>query len=113
MLYRPPRRLIAEVFRGVESAVEILEYVLDIEEVRVLGDHAFQWGTYRHTMRPRGGGETVLSVGKLMRILQRQRDGSWKIHRGIATVDPPAVIPSVGLATAESEGPASRMRNKS
>ena len=82
------RSTIAEAFRGVESAVEILDYVLDIQEVRVLGDHAFQWGTYRHSMRPRGGGEAVLTAGKLMRILQRQRDGSWKMHRAIATVDP-------------------------
>ena len=46
-----------------------------------------EWGTYRHSMRPRDGGETVLTLGKLMRILQRQRDGSWKMHRGIASVD--------------------------
>ena len=87
------RSTIAEVFRGVESAVEILEYVLDIQEVTVLGDHAFQWGTYRHSMRPRGGGETVVTVGKLMRILQRQRDGRG---RSIAESRPSirrAVIP--------------------
>ena len=82
------RSAIAEAFRGVESP-EIVEYVLDIQEVKVLGDHAFQWGTYRYGMRPRAGGETVRTGGKLMRILQRQPDGSWKIHRGISTVDPP------------------------
>jgi hypothetical protein len=27
-----------------------------------------------------------------MRILQRQSDGSWKISRGISTVDPPASV---------------------
>jgi hypothetical protein len=47
--------------------------------------------TYRHIRRPRDGGETVRTSGKLMRILQRQQDGSWKIHRSIATVDPPTV----------------------
>ena len=83
------RSAIAEASRGVESTVEILEYVLDIQEVKVLGDHAFQWGTYLSRMRPRAGGEPVRAGGKLMRILQRQPDGSWKIHRGMFTVDPP------------------------
>jgi hypothetical protein len=68
--------------------VEIVEYVLDIQEVRLLSDHAFQWGTYRHSTRSRAGGETVHTGGKLMRILQRQPDASWKIHRTISTIDP-------------------------
>jgi len=83
------RSVIAEAFQGVETP-EILEYVLDIQEVKVLDDHAYQWGTYHYTMRPRGGGETVHTSGKLMRILQRQPDGSWKMHRGMSTVDAPA-----------------------
>jgi len=80
------RAAIAEAFRSVQRP-EILEYVLDIQEVKVLGDHAFQWGTYRYSMRPRSGGEAVHTAGKIMRILQRQQDRSWKIHRTMATVD--------------------------
>src|SRR5829696_1662160 len=71
------RNAIADAFRGVQSP-EILDYVLDIQEVAVLGDHAFQWGTYRYSVRPPTGGEPVRTAGKLMRILQRQSDGSWK-----------------------------------
>jgi uncharacterized protein (TIGR02246 family) len=82
------RSVIAEVLGGGESP-EILGYVLDIQEVKVLGDHAYQWGTYQYTLRPRKGAETVRTSGKLMRILQRQPEGSWKIYRGIVTVDPP------------------------
>jgi uncharacterized protein (TIGR02246 family) len=85
------REAIAQTFQGVESP-EIVEYELDIQEVRVLGDHAFQWGTYHYSMRPRTGGDTVRTSGKLMRILQRQSDGSWKIYRGISTVDPPTPV---------------------
>ena len=81
------RSVIAEASQG-QLSLEILEYVLDIQEVKVLGDHAFQWGTYLYTVRPREGGETVRTSGKLMRILQRQADRSWKIYRGISTVDP-------------------------
>ena len=68
------RSVIAEAFREVETP-EIVESVLDIQEVKVLGDHALQWGTYRYGMRPRAGGETVRTSGKLMRILQRQQIG--------------------------------------
>ena len=82
------RHAIAEVFRGVESP-EIVDSVLDIQEVKVLGDYAYLWGTYYYTVRPHGAGETIRTSGKIMRILQRQSDGSWKMHRGIATVDPP------------------------
>ena len=89
------RNVIAEAFRHVESP-HILGYVLDIQEVKVLVDHAFQWGTYSYSMRPRSGGATVRTSGKLMRILQRQPDGSWKIHRTIATVD--RARPSPGAA---------------
>ena len=82
------RDVIAEAFKGVESP-EIVEYVLDIQEIKVFGDHALEWGTYHYGMRPRAGGETVRTGGKLMRILQRQPDGTWKMYRGIATVDAP------------------------
>jgi hypothetical protein len=33
--------VIADAFRGVKGP-EIVEYVLDIQEVQVLGDHAFE-----------------------------------------------------------------------
>ena len=84
------RDAIAESFRGVPDPHEILDYVLDIQEVRVLGDHAFQWGTYEYSLRLTAGGEAIRTSGKIMRILQRQPDGSWKIHRGMTTADPPS-----------------------
>ena len=80
------RAAIAEAFRSVESP-EIVGYVLDIQEVKVAADHAFQWGTYRYTMRPRAGADAIEMGGKIMRILQRQPGGAWKIHRGMTTVD--------------------------
>ena len=52
------RATIAEAFRSGPRP-EIVAYALDIYEVKVFGDHAFQWGTYRYGMRPIGGGETI------------------------------------------------------
>jgi ketosteroid isomerase-like protein len=71
-------------------AFEPVEAVEDFEEIKVVGDYAFEWGTYRWTSRPRAGGEPVSAGGKLLRILQRHPDGSWKMYRTIATTDPPA-----------------------
>ena len=64
-----------------------IEYNLDVQEITIAGDYAFEWGTYRGTARSLSGGENVNYVGKFMRILQRQPDGSWKMHRTMATTD--------------------------
>jgi uncharacterized protein (TIGR02246 family) len=82
------RRAVAEVLLGAAGSIEILEWVFDAHEVTVFGDHALVWGTYQGRLRPRTGGEAISSSGKLMRILQRQPDRSWKIHRTMSTVDP-------------------------
>jgi uncharacterized protein (TIGR02246 family) len=86
------RRANAEILeKGMEQilAFEPLEAVEDFEEIKIIGDYAFQWGTYRFSSRPRAGGDSVSSSGRLLRILQRQSDGSWKMYRTIATIDPP------------------------
>ena len=77
----------AELGKEQMQALIPLEYVVDFEEITVVGDYAFEWGTYRGTARPRAGGSDVTFSGKLMRILQRQSDGSWKMHRTMLTSD--------------------------
>lgn len=72
------------------SGVEVLEYRLDFEEVEVCGDYAFEWGHIRGAMRAREeGAEVVHSVYKVLRILRRQPDGTWKVHRSIWNDAPP------------------------
>jgi uncharacterized protein (TIGR02246 family) len=83
------RSAAAEALLGAASAVEVLEWMFDSQEIKILGDHAVIWGTYDGSVRPRAGGQAVRTSGKLMRILQRQPDGSWKVHRTMSTVDPP------------------------
>lgn len=70
------------------GAVEVLEYELDFEEVKVLGDYAFEWGTIRGAMRARDGGEVERSSYKVMRVLQKQPGGAWKVHRTIWNDNP-------------------------
>jgi uncharacterized protein (TIGR02246 family) len=80
----------AIVEQGMEQvrSFEPLEFAVDFEEIKVVGDYAFEWGTYRGTSRPRAGGNVMSYGGKLMRILQRQADGSWKMYRTMTTTDP-------------------------
>jgi len=68
--------------------VEVLEYVLDFEEVKFLGDYAFEWGTIRGATRPKSSGEIEYSTYKVMRILKKQPDGEWKVHRSIWNENP-------------------------
>jgi ketosteroid isomerase-like protein len=65
------------------SQVEVLVYVLDFEEVKVLGDYAFEWGTIRGAMRSKDSDEIEHSSYNVMRILKKQADGQWKVHRTI------------------------------
>ena len=83
------RAAIAEAMAGMENPMETVDWALNFEEVRIFGDYALQWGTYGGSVRPRAGGETSRTGGKLMRILQRQPDGSWKMYRTMYTVDQP------------------------
>ncbi len=82
----------AIVDKGKEQIQALIpvDYVVKFEEIIVTGEYAFEWGTYRGAARPRAGGSDVTYGGKLMRILQRQRDGSWKMYRTMMTSDPPA-----------------------
>jgi ketosteroid isomerase-like protein len=87
---RSANAALAEQAKEQMRALIPVDYVVEIEEITVTGDYAFEWGTYRGAARPRAGGSDVTYSGKLLRILQRQPDGSWKMHRTMTTSDPPA-----------------------
>lgn len=74
--------------KNVYASIEVLEYILDFQEVQVLGEYAFEWGEIRGSMRARGSDEIEHSTYKVMRILQRQPDGEWKVHRTIWNDNP-------------------------
>ena len=61
------------------------------QEVEAGGDWAYSRGTYKARLMPKQGGRPIAIDGKFMTILERQPDGSWKIHRDIfnSNVPPP------------------------
>ena len=66
-----------------QKQYEITEYVQEFEEVKILGDWAYEWGTFHGAYRPVSGGEIIRERARLFRILKRQPDGSWKCARAI------------------------------
>jgi ketosteroid isomerase-like protein len=81
---------IAERGKQQIEAMEPLDYRVDFDEIEIVGDFAFEWGIYGGSTRVRATGQVFSYSGKLMRILRKQTDGSWKMHRTMTSVDPPA-----------------------
>jgi uncharacterized protein (TIGR02246 family) len=54
----------------------------------VVGDVAYETGTYTQTMTPEGGQAMPVS-GRYLVVLRRQADGSWKLVRGADVAQAP------------------------
>lgn len=72
-----------ERMQGVELPSEVLEYRFDWQELTVLGDYAFEWGYIYGRERERATGEVTEHKHHVMRILRKEPDGAWKVHRTI------------------------------
>ena len=68
--------------------VQVLAYSENWEEVRIVGDFAFQWGTITERSKPTVTGAETSSAVHAMRMLARQPDGSWKIARAMWNTAP-------------------------
>ena len=70
-----------------EIEYEVTKYEHNFKERKIIGDWAFEWGTYISAAAPKDDGSPVESSGKLLRILKRQSDGEWKVARAIWNID--------------------------
>jgi ketosteroid isomerase-like protein len=59
---------------------QVLDYDEKFEETVICGDYAFEWGHISGSERTRPGGPVEHSRVKVVRILKRQTDGSWRIR---------------------------------
>ena len=73
--------------REESSEVQITDYILSFNEVKIVGDWAFEWGTYSGTVKPVAGGDAIRTTGKVIRVLKKDSDGSWKIARAMYDSD--------------------------
>lgn len=62
-----------------------------VEEIRLANDWAYVRSSYSATMVPKDGGDPSPRLGKIVDILERQSDGSWKMARDIYNSDLPVI----------------------
>jgi len=63
------------------AAVNFEEFAVNLEEFEVFGDFGYIRGTYSCLTIPWASGDTTRFEGKVLSILRRQPDGSWRIYR--------------------------------
>lgn len=68
---------------------QVVDYRLDFEEVMVFGRYAVEWGAIRGATREISTGRVIQSEYHVMRVLRRQRNGSWKVWRSVWTPSGP------------------------
>jgi uncharacterized protein (TIGR02246 family) len=73
--------------KEASKAYEILEYEHRWEEIKIIGDWAFEWGYFDAVAEMTRTNEIIEQRGKLLRVLKKQKDGSWKVARVIAHND--------------------------
>ena len=87
LIGRDANRASVTRLRDQSGSAQISDYILSFNEVKVTGDWAFEWGTYSGTLAPEGGGESLRATGKVIRVLKKDADGSWKIARAMYNSD--------------------------
>jgi ketosteroid isomerase-like protein len=50
--------------RDESSEIQITDYILSFNEVKIVGDWAFEWGTYSGTVKPVDGGDAIRPPAK-------------------------------------------------
>jgi uncharacterized protein (TIGR02246 family) len=80
-------RAYMEEQKEVSQTYKITKYDHRWEEIKVIGDWAFEWGYFDAAAEMIGTGEVIEQKGKLLRLLKKQKDGSWKAARVIAHND--------------------------
>ncbi len=76
------RAYLEEVAKQMEN-FQILGYEQAWQEVRIVGDYAYELGTVQTRIGPMNPGPEVDTTYNMMRILKKQPDGAWRIYRAI------------------------------
>ena len=80
---RPPMRG-REAFAAASSAPggkPRIEGKSDIQEIRVVGDHAFCWNHLTVTVTPPDGAPQIKRAGYTLSVFRKESDGRWVLFR--------------------------------
>lgn len=74
--------------RAANPGFRVVRYVPEIKDVTITDDGwAFEWGYFTASYVDAAGGEEKQVRGKLLRVLKKQGDGSWRGARAMITMD--------------------------
>ena len=62
-------------------SVKVVKYVPDIRDVQVAGNVAYEWGYFDASHKSSEQQAAQGLHAKLLRVMKRQSDGSWKFTR--------------------------------
>jgi len=68
------------------AGMKVVKYAPQIRDLSIQGEWAFEWGEFEAVQQARDG-KTIEFHGKLLRVLKRQADGSWKFARVMWNAD--------------------------
>jgi len=66
-----------------------LSYRPDLKDLQIIEGWAFEWGTFEVRFRESEHGSETMLKGKVLRVLKKQSDGSWKFACVMALIDAP------------------------
>ena len=69
----------AALMEILESYDEVTEHIINFEEIEGYGDIAYVRGSWAEEFKLKGIEEPIKDKGKLLGILRKQDDGSWRI----------------------------------
>jgi ketosteroid isomerase-like protein len=76
--------ILAKRRQAAKPAFRVLSYVPEIKDVTITTDGwAFEWGYFTVTYAEAPGGDEKRLRAKMLRVLKRQADGTWKGARGM------------------------------
>jgi steroid delta-isomerase len=80
-------QLCALLQKSLKDQARSFTYALDMDEIIVSGDMAAVRLVWTLTIRPKGGGNAIVTREPGLDIFRKQPDGSWKIARFLAFED--------------------------
>jgi uncharacterized protein (TIGR02246 family) len=76
------RRSLEDLYKDLFARFS-LQQNFQFEEIQLIGDWAFGWGTDEIVMTPLDGSPAMRFVGHGLSLLQCGEDGAWRFARGI------------------------------
>ena len=71
--------------KAARPGLRAISYVPEVKDVTITGDWAFYWGYFTASYVESAGGEEKRIRAKVLAVLRKQPDGSWKCARGMST----------------------------